>query len=70
MIEPNLLTIEQVAKRCNIGKKVVRKLIKDRVIPTIYFGYRTLRIPSDELDMALTKITTGTQVRKERKNNV
>jgi excisionase family DNA binding protein len=70
MIEPNLLTIEQVAKRCNIGKKVVRKLIKDQVIPTIYFGYRTLRIPSDELDMALTKITTGTQVRKERKNNV
>jgi excisionase family DNA binding protein len=71
MTEPTeYLKISEVAMRYNVGSKVVRKLIKDQVIPTIYFGYRTLRIPSDELDMALTKITTGTQVRKERKNNV
>jgi len=70
MIEPNLLTIKQVAKRCNIGEKVVRELIKNGVIPTIHFGYRTLRIPSDRLDMALAKITTETQSRKDRKTNV
>jgi len=65
MIEPNLLTIKQVAKRCNIGEKVVRELIKNGVIPTIHFGYRTLRVPSDKLDMALARLTTQQNPRKE-----
>ena len=59
------LKIEEVAKRFNVGSKVVRKLIKEGVIPTMHFGYRTLRIPSDRLDMALTRITTQQNSRKE-----
>jgi len=59
------LKIEEVAKRFNVGSKVVRKLIKEGVIPTMHFGYRTLRIPSDRLDMALTRITTQQNPRKE-----
>jgi excisionase family DNA binding protein len=64
------LTIEQVAKRYNVGKKVVRELIRQQIIPTMHFGYRTLRIPSDKLDMALARLTTEAQTRKERKTNV
>ena len=59
------LTIEQVAKRYNVGSKVVRKLIKEQVIPSVHFGYRTLRIPSDKLDTALDRITTQQNPRKE-----
>jgi excisionase family DNA binding protein len=70
MTEPTeYLKISEVAKRYNVGSKVVRKLIKERVIPTVHFGYRTLRVPSDKLDMALARLTTETQSRKERKTN-
>ena len=67
---PEYLKIEEVAQRFNVGPKVVRKLIKEQIIPSVHFGYRTLRIPSDRLDMALTKITTETQSRKDKKTNV
>lgn len=62
--------IDEVAKRLNVGSKIVRKLIKEQIIPTVHFGYRTLRVPSDKLDMALARLTTETQTRKERKTNV
>ena len=51
-------TISDVAKNLNCGPKVIRKLIKDNVIPTVCLGYRTLRIPSDGLETALSTITT------------
>jgi len=63
------LKIGEVAKLYNVGIKVVRKLIKEQIIPSVHFGYRTLRVPSNKLEMALTKITTETQSRKERKSN-
>ena len=67
---PEYLKIEEVAQRFNVGPKVVRKLIKEQIIPSVHFGYRTLRIPSDRLDMALAKITTETQSRKDKRTNV
>ncbi len=63
------LKIEEFAKEFNIGNKVARKLTRDGVIPTVVFGYRTVRIPSDKLEAALTRITTGHNPKKERLKN-
>ena len=52
------LKIDQAAEHLNVGPKVIRKLIRENVIPTVHLGYRTLRIPSDGLEAALADITT------------
>ena len=59
------LKIDEVAKRYNIGTKVTRNLIKEGIIPTVHFGYRTLRIPSDRLETALERLTTQQNPREE-----
>ena len=59
------LKIDEVASRYNIGSKIVRKLIRDQVIPTVHFGYRTLRIPSDRLESALARLTTQQNTKEE-----
>lgn len=51
-------TISEVADRLNVGSKVIRKLMSENVIPTVCLGYRTLRVPSDGLEAALSTITT------------
>ena len=64
--EKEYLTIKEVAKRLNVGAKIVWKLIKENLIPVVHFGYRTLRIPSDQLEAALVAITTDSKQRKGR----
>ena len=52
-----LLSVKQFSAKKNISTRTVYRLLKDGVLPKIVFNQRTIRIPVDEAELVMNKLT-------------
>ena len=53
IMDSNLLTVAQVAKKLSVDKQMVYQLIKDGLLKSIRLGYKTIRVAPDDLKQFL-----------------
>ena len=61
--EAELLSVGNFSIKKNIPKRTVYRLLQDGVLPKIVFNQRTIRIPAEEADLVLKKLTQHSLVK-------
>ena len=60
---PDLLSVKDFSAKYNLGRRTIYRLLQDGVLPKIVFNQRTIRIPAEEADLVLKKLTQHSLVK-------
>ena len=61
--QSELLSVKNFSAKYNLGRRTVYRLLKDGVLPKIVFNQRTIRIPADEAELVMNKLTQHSLVK-------